>query len=156
MREGDRKGKKVSSGELESFLYHFIKFIIVSSAECNVAWCFWHKMYMYQRRIWNEKRDLRIFFLFPFFLATEHRRILIRFLSILQSYHLNFTLEKYSEHVIFSIIFLNVPCAYLLYFLPHHHHHHRSRRRRRRLSRPFEAKASEMKKGQGREGIWIE
>lgn len=53
-----------------------------------------------------------------FALATKHRRILIRFLSILQSYHLNFTLEKYSEHVIFSIIFLNVPCAYLLYSFP--------------------------------------
>lgn len=63
------------------------------------------------------KKGFTNIFLSFFFLATEHRRILIRFLSILQSYHLNFTLEKYSEHVIFSIIFLNVPCAYLLYFL---------------------------------------
>lgn len=145
-----KREKKVSSGELESFLFHFIKFIIVSSAECNVAWCFWHKMY--QRRIWNEKRDLRIFSLSlsSSFCACYEASQNFNPVSF---YFAKLSLEFHSRKIfwacdIFHYISECSMCL-LIIFLPHHH-------RRRRLSRPFEAKASERKKGQGREGIWIE
>lgn len=126
-----KKCRQVNSG---SFLFRLIKFIIVSSPECNVAWCFWHKMYMYHvpatNMKWKKKGFANIFPHFIFFSLAhyccccneKHRRILIRYLLLTRFLFCKVItwislLEKNIPSMwYFPLYFLNVPCAYLLHF----------------------------------------
>lgn len=94
---------------------------------------------------WNKGFRIFLLFFYIFYIYDEHRRILIRYLSILQSYHLNFTLSRkiFWACDIFHYIswMFHVLTYYIFFSSPHQNHFHRRRRPFKRRDRKKEKRA---------------